>query len=132
MRRTNLGAGRLLALILLAAAVGCGDQASYPYTRLTGTVTIDGKPVEQGSLAFNPEGPDPAQAVGASIVNGHYVAEKVPLGKVRVLINATRETGRMLPNEHDKPLPERMDMVPAKYASGIEIDGQQGQNRTEL
>ena len=125
-RRTWFGVCCCL-LPLMSLAAGCGDQAAYPYTRLTGTVAVDGKPVEQGSLTFTPEGPGPAQAVGASIANGHYVAEKVPLGKVRVTFNATRATGKMLASEHDKPIPEQADMVPEKYRSGMEIEVQKGQ-----
>lgn len=125
-RPTKFGACCLL-LALMSMTAGCGDQASYPQTRLTGTVAIDGQPVEQGSLSFTPEGPGPAQAVGALIANGRYTAEKVPLGKVRVLFNATRKTGKA-PSEHDKPIPILMDLVPAKYRSGMAIEVQKGQS----
>jgi len=124
--RLARGCAGSFLLILTALAVGCGDQASYPCTRLTGTVAIEGKPVEQGSLSFTPEGPGPAQAVGASVSNGRYVADNVPLGKVRVLFNATRETGQT-DSEHDKPIPIRADIVPVKYRSGVEIEVGKGQ-----
>ncbi len=115
---------RLSALILVIALLsGCGPgKPTYPSARLEGSVTLDGKPIAQGNLQFMPQ--DVSQAApptAAAIVDGHYVAEAVPRGKLRVLLSATKETGKMV-TEYSTPRPEVINLIPDKYRPGIPIE----------
>src|SRR5688572_26948838 len=86
----------LLGALLLA---GCGEEresASFPSASFKGKVSIDGKPVEKGSIEFFPEGGSAGQPMGYDIVNGEYDAPVVPLGQVRVQFNVPHETGEMM------------------------------------
>jgi hypothetical protein len=74
-----------VTLMALAGAVGCGQGAS---TSLSGSVTYNGAPVENGSVSFAPVGG--GTSFGAEIVDGRYAAEKPTPGKFQVLIRADR------------------------------------------
>jgi hypothetical protein len=74
---------RTLALgssaILLLAAMGCGGGKGD----VSGTVTLDGKPLPAGKIAFLAS---KGAAVSADIQNGQYTVAKVPTGNVKVTV----------------------------------------------
>ena len=81
-------------LVCLAACLGCGTGLAT----VEGTVTFDGKPVESGSIVFEPaDGAGPS--AGGQIQNGKYKlageAGVMP-GKKVVRITAIRSTGRQV------------------------------------
>lgn len=109
----------VLALGMLTVA-GCSKSNSpFPVARLEGTFAIDGVPVPEGSVQFQPMGS--GQPGSGTVVNGHYVAERAPIGKVRVLFTALRETGKVV-REGTHEFPERVDLVPARFRAGVDID----------
>jgi hypothetical protein len=69
-----LGTG--LAIMLTA---GCGGEDSLPRERLSGTVTLDGRPVEKGTIQFMPlDQANAATSTAAIITAGAY---EVPTGQ---------------------------------------------------
>jgi hypothetical protein len=102
---------------LLLAGLGCAKSAA----RLEGTVTLDGHPIAKGTLQFVPQGAERLPPVSAAIKDGHYTASAVPLGKVRVLISATRKAGRMK-REYSQPYEEIVSIIPKAYEDGIAIE----------
>jgi hypothetical protein len=113
----------VLAVAMLAAA-GCrgGDGASaYPAASLIGSVTVDGQPVPNGLLQFLPPAGGSAPVVQAEIKDGRYAATGVPLGKIRVLITAVKETGRMDSKSTSQPVSEVMNLIPDRYRDGLDI-----------
>jgi len=84
-----------MSCCVLSFLTGCGS-GRFP---VTGEVTFDGKPVEQGTISLEPvdrQGP----TSGGKIVNGKYRLEgdAAPLpGKKTVRISAARKTGRKIP-----------------------------------
>ena len=77
---------------LLIACAGCGKRD----LSISGAVTFDGQPVDEGSIVFEPaDGKGPT--VGGTIESGRYsvtsAAEVLPGAKV-VRITAVRTTGR--------------------------------------
>jgi hypothetical protein len=113
---------RLGMILGVALVIGCGaDKPTFPAARLEGNVTVDGKPITEGNLQFVPRDVGQAPVTGAAIVDGRYLAERVPLGKLRVVINATKETGKMV-TEYSTPRPQVINLIPEKYRSGIPIE----------
>jgi|SRR5438105_6710784 len=109
-------------MIIVMVALGCGpSKPNYPAARLEGNVTLDGKPIAQGTLQFVPQDTTQAPVTSAAIVDGRYVAEAVPRGKLRVLLSATKETGKMI-KEYSSPRPEVVNLIPEKYRAGIPIE----------
>lgn len=116
LRPSNCLAAALF-LGLLVTGVGCGEGK----VRVRGTVTFDGKPVDQGVISFDPadgRGPN----TGGAIADGKFdlsgPAEATP-GKKIVRIRASRPTGRK--REHGPPAPpgtlvdELEAYIPAQY-----------------
>jgi hypothetical protein len=84
-------AGYALAACCLALT-GCGDSSNA----VRGRVTIDGQPVESGSITFEPADGQ-GQATGAMIKVGSYEltgAQAPGPGAKTVVIQASRKTGR--------------------------------------
>ena len=119
---------RLLALFLLITlTTGCNSGKNVT---LSGSVTIDGQPVENGSLTFIQEG-GVGQTAGAIITAGKYTASEVPVGKLRVTFQATRKTGKMLPG-YSEPIPETVNIIPPKYRDGQSIEVKSSQSQLDF
>jgi len=90
-------------------------------------VTLDGDPVDGGSIAFIPlGGGDQQRRVGAPIVSGRYAipAEKhLAPGKYRVEIHWPRKTGRKVAIPDDPPnmMDETIEVVPPKFNTRSEL-----------
>jgi len=105
-----------LALVLACSfAAGCGGG---PLT-VKGNVSYDGKPVEDGSITFEPaDGKGPA--LGGKIEGGHYEVSGPALpGKKTVRIIAARKTGRQIDAGPPAPKGTKTDeidrYIPAIY-----------------
>jgi hypothetical protein len=84
----------LMALVLLMAVVGCGQNGQLP---VHGTVTLDGAPLTQGVINFQPAAATAARSSGSAISNGSYAiaaAHGLQPGKYLVTISASKPTGR--------------------------------------
>ncbi len=112
----------MLGLLLLFCQ-GCGED--FPSGALKGHVTVDGQPLEVGTIHFTPleggRGPTVSVEIGA---DGQYQIDKVPLGKNRVVFLAIKETGKML---RDKDMnidyPETVSLIAPKFhLQGIEVE----------
>ena len=90
-----------LTIGVLMFLAGCGS-GRFP---VAGEVTFDGKPVEQGTISFEPaDGKGPT--TGGKILGGKYEfkGKAAPLpGKKAVRIFAARKTGRQVEVKRSKP-----------------------------
>ena len=80
----------LCCLIAMAVSVGCGSSDPLGRKAISGSVSLDGTPVEQGNIAFEPEGAGAATSSGANITAGKFAIEQefgLPPGKYRVRVN---------------------------------------------
>lgn len=96
-----------LAFISLIGLIGCGGEAGPPRYKTSGKVTFDGKPVETGSIVFNPVGP--GQPDSGKIENGTYTIQGTP-GPKKISIMATRLNGELSPG-----VPNNESYIPKKY-----------------
>jgi len=119
--------------VLATLLDGCGRKAefTYPHTNLGGEVTIDGSPIDVGMISFLSLNRANGQEVTTRVVRGRYIVEKVPLGKVLVVISAFEETGRMS-DQDGRSSPELTDIIPPKYQSGFELDVLPSTNRVDF
>ena len=110
-------------LLLLTTGVGCGRTAAptFPSAKVAGSVTLDGKPIAEGTLQFIPGEGSKGQTASGQIRDGKYSAENVPIGKLKVLPNAVKKTGKLL-TEYSQPEEEVINIIPAKYQAGIDIE----------
>lgn len=106
---------------------GCGGSED-PLGRIavTGTVTLDGQPVSNGTIRFAPmEGAKHATVAGATIIDGLYkIAQEqgLPPGTYKVVVSAPQSEGEagdpMAPGYKE---PVVRELVPARYNTQTEL-----------
>ncbi len=118
MPRCNRAVARL-ALFSALGLMGCGDRG--PGRAITGTVTLDGRPLDEGRIEFRPIGP--GASAGASIERGSYriAADQGPIpGPYRVNISSAQVSDAAGPGGEADPGPGRggpgaSERIPARY-----------------
>lgn len=102
-------------LILIAITLGCADENAVGRFVLSGSVTYDGQPVDNGTIEFFPAKGNTGKPAGAEIIAGRYEVERTlgpELGTYQVVILANRPSGRKVPA--DEGSSELID-VPVQY-----------------
>jgi len=61
-----------VCLAALACLVGCSSGSDIGATPVTGTVTLDGQPVEAANVAFSPKTADGRAAAGVTDASGRF------------------------------------------------------------
>lgn len=106
------------AIALLALGCGKGDPRSRSF-EVSGTVTFDGQPVEDGGITLVSDDPTLASDAG-SIKDGQFKF-LASAGKKKVQIRASREVPQ--PGPKDVPRdPKFEEYVPAKYHEKTELE----------
>jgi hypothetical protein len=91
------------------AAPGCGDAGPKTYA-VFGTVSLDGRPLEEGDIYFYPL--DPNISADAGKIKAGQFAFRTKAGKKRVEIRASRVVpGKQTPMGG----PMRVEFLPARY-----------------
>lgn len=108
--------------LLLVLAIGCGGSDGR--LEVSGSVKVDGQPLESGSISFIPAAGTRGPSAGAEIKQGRYsiAAEGGPVpGKYRVEIKGMRKTGRRIkdgfPHPPDDMVDEIEQFLPPKYST---------------
>src|SRR5579864_8957149 len=130
-RRVRCGA--LIVAAVLALIPGCGDAG--PRSSVQGSVTYDGQPVDDGTIAFLPagDGEERARATG-EIYDGRYELNSHSgpnTGKYRVEIYWRKKTGRQIASPSGKSFKEETEQaIPARYnaQSELTVEVQPGRN----
>ena len=102
----------LASILTVTLALGCGD-GRIP---ISGTVTVQGEPVEEGAISFIPVSGEGA-VEGAAITQGSY-STLLTKGEKSVQINGRKKVGEKVydPTMKDSPvLPVMEEVVPKKY-----------------
>jgi len=107
--------------VVLGLIAGC-DGGSSDLGDISGAVTYDGKPVEDGAISFIPmDGKSPT--AGGTIKDGKYTATKVPVGTTKVSITAVKIVGKKkaydAPDSPEIPITE--SLIPARYNHASEL-----------
>ena len=127
---------RPLGLFIVVGALGLsgcgGGDGVKPFDNLvpvSGTVTVEGKPLAQGTVEFIPEAPT-GQTASGKVSNGSFTmsttvsAPGVVAGKYKVQIDS-KEPLAAGPPPTGKVEPPK-SLIPVKYAdaktSGLEVD----------
>jgi hypothetical protein len=102
---------------IVSAAVLVFAGCAEPKPVVKGQVTLDGWPVDSGVIQFFPDDLKGPSGKPGMIHDGTYLVPDVPVGKMRVVINAAKVVGKEkaadLPNS---PMIDKfVETVPAKY-----------------
>ena len=138
-RFQRLSARWILVLVGMVGAGGCraGNEAS---ATIEGSVAIDGKPLENGSILFVPVEGTGGTATGGRIDRGRYhigAADRLAVGRNRVEIRAVRKTGKVIPDPFAGPggtMELFEEAVAAKFnsQSGLTVDVKPGNNTADF
>jgi hypothetical protein len=128
--KTRICRGGLLAWAACLALgmcwiAGCGGPRyqGEPRGAIEGTVSLDGQPVDGGTIDFMPVEPD-GRVASALISGGRYEIpeERGPTpGKYRVEISWNKPLGPLNEDNPDAPQPSEQ-VVPAKYNRNSELE----------
>jgi hypothetical protein len=127
-------AAKWSGVILLAmGAVGCGGGTpKQPTVQVTGTVSLDGTPVEGATVIFGAASGQERGATGITNAAGQYKLttynrdDGAIAGKYTVAITKTETTGGMTPDEEHEAISAGKEVTPAvtvnklpeKYSDG--------------
>ena len=106
----------------LAACVSCGGVGSLG--DVSGTVTVDGTPVEAGTISMRPVAPGAGGPAGGAIEDGKFqVASRGKLlaGKYTVQVQASKKTGRTIRDPQRGDVEEFAPLVLADSPQEIEL-----------
>ena len=125
---SRTGSRRHISLAIALAWVatsGCGggDEGREPTVRVSGTLTVDGKPVSKGTVHFVPEKGSPATGIvqdGKFTLTTYADGDGVIPGKNRVSVEVVEEVPTKDGDTTAKSL------IPAKFArpdeSGLQLE----------
>ncbi len=137
-----------LAILSLMSAIvpGCGGGDHIkPMSNLTacrGTVTLDGTPLEHGSIRFVPVVEKSGQPAISQIKNGSFTmittvsSPGVVIGKYKVMVESSEELPDAGPPQPGKlPAPPK-SLIPEKYnkiaTSGLEVEVTEGMDAVDF
>ena len=113
-----------IVLLFSLSLSGCGADDPWGRREVTGQVSLDGKPLVQGSIRFEPVGKQPGVTAGAVIRDGKYEIARergLAAGSYRVSISAPPDD--LLPPRPSmnapRPLPK--DRIPTRYNTNSEL-----------
>ena len=105
----------LMAMLsCVAVCTSCNSRQSVGEVR--GTATVDGAPIEIGTIHFDPAMSAGARGAGAAIVAGQFqlLSEQgFTLGKYSVAAQASKQTGRTFkdPQRGDVPVMAAIELI---------------------
>ncbi len=129
MQTKSLKLSRVIAAVALFTAMGCGGGATDgpPRASVSGKVTLDGQPVDGGTIYFTPSKGPMASAPIAAGVYSIAAGDRGPvLGPNAVKIEWYRASGKL--DAGGAPLSEQV--IPDKYfsKSALTADMKAGSN----
>ena len=105
-------------LVALGTLTGCDSGAMV---KVTGVVTLDGKPIEKGAITFVPAD-GKAPTTGGPIKAGRYTVQ-VPRGLMKVSITAPKVVGmkKLYSTPNSPEMEVTAEALPAKYNEATEL-----------
>lgn len=117
----------MLGLLTIIPLLGCSRRGAMPATYpVTGTVMVDGEPLNEGAITFDPAD-GKGGVYGGSIRSGRYDV-KVSAGPKKVSIHGMKHLGAIGPD--GKPMASQF--LPQKYTDGMALTATVEPRRNEL
>ncbi len=102
----------LLTGLLAAMIVGCGGSGPATVS-VSGSVTVDGEPVPEGTIYFRDQ--DGGNSYAGKIRDGQYEAKVTPGGKTVEIIGYREVPGKVREDNPGEKTPVRQMYIPKQY-----------------
>lgn len=129
----------VIGMSLLSIGCGGGNPADSGPTRyaLTGQVTLDGMPLESGTISFLPPSEmDSLRVAGGPITNGTFSVPRekgANEGTYRVEIRSLKPSGKKVPDPDMGGMIDVMvEAVPPRFNDKSELKAEVGPGKTEF
>jgi hypothetical protein len=125
--------GSLVLTAALLAAPGCSGEPKV--AEVSGTVMVDGKPIDKGTISFFPVD-GKGQTAGGEIKDGKYSVKDVSIGVMKVEIRWPYKTGKKQ-KDYDAPGGKwyylEDESLPEKYndATDLKFEVKPGTNQKD-
>ncbi len=127
----------VVALVVVTLPLfGCGQDIDPRRASVSGSITLDGEPVPNGSISFYPAPGSKGGTAGGDVIDGVYTISRAKgpmVGKYIVKIRSPYATGRKIMAGRQQ-IDEHLDRIPTKYNrySKQEVDVQAGKNTLDF
>lgn len=104
-----------------AVQSGCGGSG---IAELRGAVTLDGQPLESGTLHLQPEVAEGGPTAGGTVADGSFELvppQPLPPGRYAAHLTAVRRTGRMVRDPQRGEVPELVSLEVADTPQSVEV-----------
>jgi hypothetical protein len=134
----NVCRSAISTLLITAAFSGCSEKTYDGAQRipLRGKVTVDGRPMDAGTISFEPLDPSKQRPSGGSILDGVYNVEEpmgANAGSYRVVIHWQKATGKKIKAiDSDEVVEQRAEGLPPKYHKNTELTAEISPDKTEF
>ncbi len=118
----------IVCVLTCVLMLGCGGGGVSGLVKVTGTVTLDGQPVEGAAVSFSPAGNEGRASAGVTDAQGRFSLAPVGggqgalPGKYQVAISKTQVTGgaptATTREEYERQMKERMAQGAAGFQFG--------------
>ncbi|BBO33605.1 hypothetical protein [Lacipirellula parvula] len=111
----------LVLAAITASLAGCGAGA---VGALGGQATVDGAPIETGTISFKPADNPAGRGIGGALANGTFEipsADKAKPGKYLVTVQAMKSTGKTRNDPQRGPVPIVESLELADSPQEVEI-----------
>ena len=118
-------------IIVAIAAFGLGCGVADGLTPISGTVSIDGQPVESGTIHFQPVADSQSKGAGGSINAGAFeVSGRMALkpGEYDVVIQAFKRTGKIFKDPQRGDVPVTVPVSVADSPKRVEVTSENSQS----
>lgn len=116
-----------LATLFAVLALLSGCNAGGGLSAVSGTVSVDGAPVDVGTISLRPKEGDQAKGIGGAIENGIFqlTAEKgLPPGTYDVFVLASKKTGRVVKDPQRGEIAELKQINLQNSPQEIQLDAE--------
>ena len=111
-----------MAAFILALTASCSSRDGLNTIR--GKVSIDGKPVESGTIHFQPAQEHDTRGLGTAVIDGAFelhTERKLPPGKYTVSLQAFKKTGRMVNDPQRGRVAEIVPLTAADSPQDVQL-----------
>ena len=102
-----------LFLPVLISTLGCGAGDKNPRYKITGKVTYQGQPVEEGTITF--EDPATGQVNSSPLSSGGVYSLDLPVGDYKVSVSPPLVEVKSTADTPPDMLPKKVNNIPKKY-----------------